>query len=203
MMTLCNDTWCDDFTQCCFPLPRAFSAGARVVIWVMPWGTKGPLALGRVLCAGAVSHLNGSRHSAPAAGQKRAPLLGEACSTRVTEARQRGPGPSLCHQLGIRALLGPPSEAQRGPRRLTLVASGAGCGRQGRHKGSVDGKLSAAPHGQAIGNDFNAAVVAGHTNDLQVPDQRVHADGGTSPSRHGRTRRPHPPTRRSRRAWFA
>ena len=88
------------------------------------------------------------------------------------------------HQLGIRALFCPPSKAQRGPRRPTLVASGAGCGCQSRHQGSVDGKLSAAPQGQAIGNDFDAAVVSGDTGDVQVPYQRVHADGGTSLPTH-------------------
>ena len=66
----------------------------------------------------------------------------------------------------------------------TLIASGAGCGCQSRHQGSVDGKLSAAPQGQAIGNDFDAAVVSGDTGDVQVPYQRVHADGGTSLPTH-------------------
>ena len=135
-------------------------------------------------------------------------------SARAAEAHRRGPGPSLCklpdkingfgapppahldgkhnkaasgialHQLGIRALFCPPSKAQRGPRRPTLVASGAGCGCQSRHQGSVDGKLSAARQGQAIGNDFDAAVVSGDTGDVQVPYQRVHADGGTSLPTH-------------------
>ena len=62
--------------------------------------------------------------------------------------------------------------------------AGAGCGCQSRHQGSVDGKLSAAPQGQAIGNDFDAAVVSGDTGDVQVPYQRVHADGGTSLPTH-------------------
>ena len=146
--------------------------------------------------------------------KERAPPPGKARSAKAAEAHRRGPGPSLCklpdkingfgapppahldgkhnkaasgialHQLGIRALFCPPSKAQRGPRRPTLVASGAGCGCQSRHQGSVDGKLSAAPQGQAIGNDFDAAVVSGDTGDVQVPYQRVHADGGTSLPTH-------------------
>ena len=89
---------------------------------------------------------------------------------------------NVLHQLRIRALLGPPGEAQHGPRRPALVASGGPCGRQSRHKGSVDGKLGAAPQGQTVSNDFNAAAITGNTRDVQVLDQRAH--GGASLPTH-------------------